>query len=128
MLREQSSSWSWKKVSFTSLLPSLEQGLTMLCRFSSVAVYIGTVGGGEPAASADDPPDTDTFSESVDFDINYQQNGRITGTAKNDQDQGAADEAEEQPDDQGPASLAAGKRKRRPKTGKSTKGARCMCL
>jgi len=34
------------------------------------------------AASPDDPPEKDTFEEDVDFDINYQQNGRVVGIAK----------------------------------------------
>jgi len=47
-----------------------------------ISVSTGTTGGGEPAASADDPPDKETFNEDVQFDINYQQNGRVIGTVK----------------------------------------------
>jgi len=48
---------------------------------AKISVSTGTTGGGESAASDDDPPDTETFQEDVDFDINYQQNGRVTGIA-----------------------------------------------
>ena len=47
-----------------------------------ISVSSGTTGGGEPAASSDDPPDKDTLEEDVDFDINYQQNGRVVGLAR----------------------------------------------
>jgi len=50
---------------------------------AKISVSTGTTGGGEPAASDDDPPDKETFHEDVDFDINYQQNGRVIGTATN---------------------------------------------
>jgi len=90
-----------------------------------VYMAVGTEGGGEPAASADDPPDTETFNEDVDFDISYQQNGRITGTANNDQqEQGAADEQEEQPVGHGPTpGSPAAEMQKQQKTPKKTKRA-----
>jgi len=51
--------------------------------FARISVSTGTAGGGERESSEDDPPDIDTFKEDVDFDINYQQNGRVIGTATN---------------------------------------------
>ena len=48
-----------------------------------ISVSTGTAGGVEPAPGDYDPPTKETFDEDVDFDIKYQQNGRVTGTATN---------------------------------------------
>jgi len=55
---------------------------------AKISVSTGTTGGGEPSGSDDDPADKETFLEDVNFDINYQQNGRVTGTATNSEGRG----------------------------------------
>jgi len=50
--------------------------------YGKISVSTGTEGGVQPASGSDDPPDKTTFKENIDFDINYQQSGRVTGQAR----------------------------------------------
>ena len=67
---------------------------------AKISVSTGTTGGGEPSTSEDDVSDKDSFVENVEFNVNYQQNGRVTGTTTN----------QEGPDEMTPG------RRRRPST------------
>jgi len=54
---------------------------------AKISVSTGTTGGGEPSTSEDDVSDKDSFVENVEFNVNYQQNGRVTGTTTNQEGQ-----------------------------------------
>ena len=46
---------------------------------AKISLSTGTTGGVQPSGGRDNPPDREMFKEDAEFDIKYQQNGRVTG-------------------------------------------------